>query len=110
MVNAMLEHAFYADQQLAMDVFERIVGNDSIQKTISHPTGEVSETRSLLDAPAGAASDFDPTIPRYWEWQKELDYGFELDGDVEQRIRQFITENEIDDDLPSDWEIDDLTL
>jgi hypothetical protein len=70
----------------------------------------MSETRSLLDAPAGATSDFDPTIPRYWEWQKELEYEFVLDDNVEQRIRQLVTENGLDDDLPSDWEVTDLTL
>lgn len=109
-VNPMLEHAFYADQQLAIDLLERIVRDDSIQHTITQPRGEVSETRYLLDAPAGAVSDFDPMIPRYWEWQEELDYEFELDDDVEQRIRQLVAEHGIDDDLPSDWEIADLTL
>lgn len=109
-VNAMLEHAFYADQHLAIDLLERIARDDSIQHTIPHPRGEVSETRYLLDAPAGAVSDFTPSIPRYWEWQEELDYEFELEDDVEQRIRQLVTEHGIDNDLPSDWEIADLTL
>ncbi len=109
-VNPMLEHAFYADQQLAIDLLERIVRDDSIQHTISRPRGEVSETRYLLDAPAGAVSDFDPMIPRYWEWQEQLDYEFELDDDVEQRIRQLVAEHGIDDDLPSGWEVADLTL
>jgi len=109
-VNPMLEHAFYADQQLAIDLLERIIRDDSIQHSITQPRGEVSETRYLLDAPAGAVSDFDPMIPRYWEWQEELDYEFELDDDVEQRIRQLVAEHGIDDNLPSDWEIADLTL
>ena len=108
--NPMLEHTFYADQHLAIDLLERIVHNDSIQETISRPHREVSDTRYLLDAPAGAVSDFDPTIPRYWEWQEELDYEFILDDDVEQRIRQLVAEHGIDDDLPSDWEVSDLTL
>lgn len=109
-VNAMLEHAFYADQHLAMDLLERIARDDSIQESIQHPRGQLSETRSLLDAPAGAVSDFSPTIPRYWDWDEELDYQFELDDDIEQRIRSLVTEEGIDDDLPSDWEIADLTL
>lgn len=109
-VNPMLEHAFYADQHLAIDLLERIAYNNSVQHTITQPRGEVSETRYLLDAPAGAVSDFDPMIPRYWEWQEELDYEFELDADVEQRIRQLVAEHEIDDDLPSDWKVADLTL
>ena len=42
--------------------------------------------------------------------RKIKDYEFELDDDVEQRIRSLVAEEGIDDDLPSDWEIDDLTL
>jgi len=109
-MNPMLEHAFYADQQLAIDLLERIAYDDSIQRTLSYSTDQITEVRSLLDAPAGAVSDFTPTIPRYWEWQDEFDYRFELDSDVEQRIRQLVAEHGIDDDLPSDWEIADLTL
>jgi len=108
-VNPMLEYAFYADQQGAMDLLERIVRDSSIQQSIQQPRGSVSETRYLLDAPAGAVSDFTPTIPRYWEWQAERDYEFELEDSVEQRLRKLVTENDIDD-LSSDWEISDLTL
>ena len=109
-VNAMLEHAFYADQHLAMDLLERISRDDSIQERIAHPRGQMSETRSLLDAPAGAVSDFSPTIPRYWDWDEEVDYEFELDEDIEQRIRSLVAEEGIGNDLPSDWEVSDLTL
>ena len=109
-VNAILEHAFYADQHLATDLLERIVRDDSIQESVYHRSGHISETRYLLDSPAGAVSDFSPTIPRYWNWDDEVDYQFELDDDVEQRIRSLVAEEGIDDDLPSDWAIDDLTL
>ena len=109
-VNSMLEHAFYADQQLAMDLLKDIVRDSAVQQTISQPQGAISETRYLLDAPAGAVSDFTPTIPRYWKWQAELDYEFELEDSVEQRLRKLVTENEIDDNLPSDWGIADLIL
>jgi hypothetical protein len=109
-VNAMLEHAFYADQHLAMDLLDRIARDNSIQENVRHPRGQMSETRSLLDAPAGAVSDFSPTIPRYWDWDEQVEDHFELDEDVEQRIRSLVAEEGIDDDLPSDWKIDDLTL
>lgn len=110
-VNVMLEHAFYADQQLAIDLLERIARDDSIQqKSIRQPGGEISGTRYLLDAPAGAITEISPTIPRYWDWEDELEYEFELDSDVERRIRQLVIENGLDDDLPDDWEIADLTL
>lgn len=109
-VNPMLEHAFYADQHAAMDLLERIVDDNAIQHTIQHPGGELTEVRHLLDAPAGAVSDFWPTIPRYWEWHEELEYDFELADDVAQRIRAFAREHGVDEDLPDDWGITDLTL
>lgn len=40
----------------------------------------------------------------------KLDYEFEPDDDVEQRIRQLVAEHGINDDLSSDWEITDLTM
>jgi hypothetical protein len=109
-VTAMLEHAFYADQHLSMDLLERMVRDDAIQYITPHRTGQISEVRHLLDAPAGAVSDFSPMIPRYWDWEEELDYQFELEADVEQRIRELVIEEGIDDDLPPDWEIEDLTI
>ncbi|MFC7074704.1 hypothetical protein ACFQJ7_08450 [Halovenus rubra] len=109
-VNAILEHAFYADQRSAIELLEQIVEDESIQEIMRHPSGEISETRYLLDAPAGVVADFTPTIPRYWEWQEELDYEFELADDVEQRIRKLVRQKRIDDDLPSNWEIADLTV
>lgn len=109
-VNAMLEHAFYADQHLAIGLLERIVRDDSIQQRVPYPGGEISETRYLLDAPAGAMSDFSPTIPRYWDWEEELNYQLELHEDVEQRIRKLVTENGLDNDLPNNWTVSDLTL
>jgi len=109
-VSPMLEHAFYADQHTAIEVLERIIHNDSIQRTMQHPTGEISETRYLLDAPAGAASDFWPTMPRYWDWHEELEYSFELDEEVKQRLRDLVVEEGLDTDLPDDWEVADLTI
>lgn len=109
-VTAMLEHAVYADQHLALDLLERMVHDDAIQYTTPHRTGQISEVRHLLDAPAGAVSDFSPTIPRYWDWEAELNYQFELDADVEQRIREIVIGEGLDSDLPTDWELTDLTL
>jgi hypothetical protein len=109
-VNPMLEHALYADQHSAVELLEELVNDESVQHTISRPRGEILETRYLLDAPAGAVTDFDPTIPRYWEWQEELDYEFVLHEGVETRIREIVAEQGVGDDLFSDWEIADLTL
>ena len=110
LVEAILEHAFYADQHAAMDLLERIHYDDSIQHDLRYPPGDNSATRSLLDAPAGAASNFSPTMPRYWDWEDELDYTFGLDDDVEARIRNIVIETGIDDDLPDNWDVTDLTL
>jgi hypothetical protein len=106
----MLEHAFYADQHSAVELLEELVNDESVQQTIYYRAGDISGLRYLLDAPAGAVSDFDPTIPRYWEWQKELDYEFALDEDVETRIRDMVAKQGVGDGLSSDWEIADLTL
>jgi len=110
LVNAILEHAFYADQHAAVELIEELINDESIQQTLPYRSGEISGPRYLLDAPAGAVSDFDPTIPRYWEWQEELNYEFTLDEDVEKRLRGIVAEQGIDDNLSTDWEIADLTL
>jgi hypothetical protein len=110
LVNAMLEHAFYADQHSAMELLEQLVNDESIQETLPYRSGEITGLRYLLDAPAGTVSEFTPTMPRYWDWQEEFDYEFALDEGVEQRIRDIVTEQGFDDDLPNDWDITDLTI
>lgn len=110
LVGAILEHAFYADQHATMNLLERILHDDAIQHDLSYPPGNNSVARSLLDAPAGATSDFAPTMPRYWDWQDELDYTFELDDDIEARIRNLVAKTGIEADLSDEWAITDLTL
>lgn len=111
-VNPLLEHAFYADQHEAMTLLERIANDDSVQREIPARPGERrSATRYLLDSVAGAASDeLWPTVPRYWEFQDALEFEFELDAAVEQRVRDLVTEKGLDADLPDDWELDDLLV
>jgi hypothetical protein len=110
LVNAILEHAFYADQHSAVELLEQLVNDESVQQTLPYRSGEISGSRYLLDAPAGAVSDFTPTSPRYWDWQEELNYEFELDEGVETQIRDIVVEQGIDDDLPTNWAIAELTL
>jgi hypothetical protein len=110
LMNAMLEHAFYADQQSAVALLEQLVTDESVQQTLPYRSREISGVRYLLDAPAGAVSDFTPTIPRYWEWQEALNYEFTVDEEVEERLRDIVIEAGIDDELPPDWTIADLTL
>ena len=110
LVNAMLEHAFYADQHSAIELLEQLINDEAVRQTLPYRSGKISGPRYLLDAPAGAVSEFSPTIPRDWEWQEDLDYEFVLDADVEKQIRDIVTEEGIDGDLPTDWTIADLTL
>jgi hypothetical protein len=110
LVNAILEHAFYADQHSAVELLDQLVNDESVQQTLPYRSGEISGSRYLLDAPAGAVSDFIPTSPRYWDWQEELNYEFELDEGVETQIRDIVVEQGIDDDLPTNWAIAELTL
>lgn len=108
----MLEHAFYADQHAAIDLLERIVHDDSIHHEIPHrPSETITEARYLLDASAGAASDnFWPTSPRYWDWHDDLGSAFEFDDNVEHRIRDLVKEEGLENDLPQNWQLTDLTL
>jgi hypothetical protein len=110
LVNAILEHAFYADQHSAVELLEQLVNDESVQQTLPYRSGEISGSRYLLDAPAGAVSEFTPTSPRYWDWQEELNYELELDEGVETQIRDIVVEQGIDDDLPTNWAIAELTL
>ena len=108
----MLEHAFYADQHMAVDLLEQMIHDDVVQHEITYRLDEtITGARWLLDAPAGAASDyFWPTSPRYWDWHDDLGFDFELEDDVEHRIRSLVREEGLENDLPQNWDITDLTL
>ena len=111
LANPLLEHAFYANQHAAVELLERIVADETIQGSLPYRRGEISHVRYLLDAPAGAASDeFWPTIPRYWDWHEEVSIAAGLDESVERRIRDLVTDQGLDEDLPLDWTIADLTI
>ncbi|HKL30816.1 MAG TPA: hypothetical protein VJ898_16315 [Natrialbaceae archaeon] len=109
-VNAVLEHAFYADQHAAVDVLERLVRDESIDGTFSRPMrDDMPYRRFLLDCVYGLqADDHWPTTPRYWDWDEAFDHAFELDETVERRIRNLVAETGFDTDLPDDWELRDL--
>lgn len=111
-VNPVLEHAFYADQHAAVDALEWLVRDDSIDETIPWPRrGDMSHRRYFLDCVYGLKTDdYWPTTPRYWDWHKEFDYAFELDGTVERRIRDLVDETGLDADLPEDWTFRDLGI
>ena len=57
-----------------------------------------------------ASDELWPTVPRYWEFHDALDFEFELDAAVEQRVRDLVTVKGLDADLPDNWELDDLLV
>lgn len=104
-----LTTAFYADQQTAIDVFEEIVTDDSLSGTIQRMSYDVELTRYYFGAVADLERDFlKPHAPIYWEWEDEIDYSFDLDPDIKQRIRQLARETGVAEDLPADWTLPDL--
>ena len=107
--NIVLTTAFYADQQTAIDVFEEIVTDETFSGTIQRMTYDVDLTRYYFGAVADLERDFlRPHAPIYWEWEDEIDYSFDLDPDVKQRIRQLARETGVVEDLPADWTLSDL--
>lgn len=52
-----------------------MIHDDSVQHEIAYRLDEtITDTRYLLNAPAGAASDHVwPTSPRYWDWHDDLE-------------------------------------
>jgi hypothetical protein len=111
-VNPALEHAFYADQHAALDALESLIEDDSLDGTISQPRrADLSHRRYLLDCIYGLKNDEHwPKTPRYWDWHTTFDYEFELDGSVEQRVRNLVMEHGFDSDLPDDWNFYDLDV
>jgi hypothetical protein len=106
-VQQAVEHAFYADQHLAVDVFERIVREETTDESV--PGGSLA--RYMLDSVAGPDSEeFWPVVPRYWDWNEEISYQFEWDDDVEQRIRAVVIEADIDLQLSDDWSFQELMV
>ena len=111
-INPVLEHAFYADQYAAVDALERLVRDESIDGGSANSRGMgASNRRYFLDCVYGLRTDdYWPSTPRYWDWHEELDYAFELDEAVEQRIRDLVAETGFDADLPDDWTFRDLAI
>jgi hypothetical protein len=111
-VNPTLEHAFYADQYAAVDLLETLVRDQSIDGTLPRITrDDMPYRRYLLDCVYGLKTDDHwPGMPRYYDWDEEFDYTFELDETVEQRIRDLVEEAGFDANLPNDWTFRDLGI
>ena len=104
-----LNTAFYADQYAAVEALEQLVTDDRLTGTIQRMTWEADATRYYFGAAADLELDlFDPHVPLHWDWEAELDYSFELDSEVNQRIRDLAHEAGIGDDLPENWTLHDL--
>jgi hypothetical protein len=107
--SAALERAFYADQDAAVEVLERLLADDSPDISVPHPDGEVGAGRFFLDAVAGADRD-GFRVPRYWDLGDELGYEFSWDEDVAARVRSLAADTGVDANLPDDWTFGDLEL
>jgi len=111
-LSAVLEHAFYADQYAAVDVLEELVTATVDQGSLRHHReGTVSHGRYLLGSVYGPATeDYWPTTPRHYDWHEEFDVTFELDESVEARIRDLVVDLGFDEQLPRDWDLQDLAF
>lgn len=108
-VHSAVEHAFYADQHAAVDLFERIVTEETVADSVRVPSGSLA--RYMLDCLAGPDSDeYWPTTPRYWDWHEELEYSFEWDDGVEARLRSLTEETNTVPDLSDNWTFQDLMV
>jgi len=108
-VSITLNTAFHADQHATVETLERLVTEDSLTGTVQRITYEASLPRYYFGAVADLKQDFaGPHVPVYWEFEDEYDYAFELDPQVEQRIRDLAQETGFTDDLPDDWSLHEL--
>ena len=104
-----VEQAFYADQHAAVDLLGRIVTEETLAESVHIPGGDLA--RYMFDAVAGPDSDeFWPTVPRYWDWHEELNYAFEWDDEVKERIRDLAEETGVAADFADDWTFQDLMV
>ncbi|MFC4988889.1 hypothetical protein [Saliphagus infecundisoli] len=100
-VRGVLPHAFYADQYAAADLLEALLTADRIDY----------EDRYLL---ASALCDLEQgyvtQTPRYWNLHEELDYRFEWDESVRERLRDTIEDEGFHRRLPEDWTFSDMEI
>ncbi len=108
-VSITLNTAFYADQHAAVGALERLVTDDDLTGAVRGVSLDVDFRRYCFRAAADLKLDvFGPHVPPYWDWEEELDFSFELEPEVERRIRDLAHDVGIVDDLPDDWTIEDL--
>lgn len=111
-VQSTLELAFYADQQAAARLLERLIIDTSIDVVVQlTPEMTVSKPRFLLECLVGPDNDeYQPSVPRYWPWCDEYDNSFEWEPSVENRLRALVVETGVADTLPDDWRFEDLSF
>lgn len=110
-VGQALEQAFYADQRSATDLLERLVMDDEIQFTWPpDPDEGVDSQRFFLAIVADLDGDGDEYLPRFYDWRSEFGYTFEWEQTTQERVRQFVVECGLADELPDEWTLADLGI
>lgn len=99
-VTSALEHAFYADQYAACDCLARVARDEDVTNTRF-----LFSSVSMQDRPR-----YWPAVPRYWDWEENVNLGFEWDDEIISRIRDLVAEVGIERDLPDEWSLSDLAV
>lgn len=104
-----LNTAFHADQQAAVAALERLATDDSLTGTVQRMSYETDLTHHCFGAVANLKQKFvGPHVPMYWEFETEFEYAFELQPEVEQRIRELARQTGVAETLPENWQLHEL--
>jgi hypothetical protein len=108
-VGQTLEQAFYADQESAIELLERLVRDDDISFTWPHDRREgVGADRFFLSTVAHLDSDGEEYRPRFWGWRNDFDYSFEWKPETRNRIRNLVEESEVLESADEPWTFEEL--
>lgn len=111
-VRSTLELAFYADQQAATDLLERLLLDNSIEFTVELPSGlTVSKERFLVGCLAHLYNeDSYPSVPRYWAWWDEFEVSFDWEPSIETRLQTLLLDSDLESRVRSNGPFQDLHI
>lgn len=103
-----VNHAL-SDQYAAIEALEQLITDNHLTGTIQQISFEVDATRYHFGAETDMGFEtFYPHVPLHWNWEAELDFSFELNFEVKDRIRDLAYETENVDEFPENWTFPDL--